>query len=111
MPAPDVLDGAPSALSPRDVTIARPAGSKAAKAAAAASGRSAGAGVATGAGAMVCVGGSVAVSAVLARAPVFTSEGLRYAVACLILLVLARLAGRSWSCRAARSGCGWPASR
>jgi len=43
---------------------------------------------------MVCVGGSVAVSGVLARAPAFTAEALRYAVACLILLVLARLAGR-----------------
>ena len=52
------------------------------------------AGVATGAGAMVCVGGSVAVSAVLLRAPVFTAEALRYAVACLILLAAARLTGR-----------------
>ena len=43
---------------------------------------------------MVCVGGSVAVSGVLARAPAFTAEALRYAAACLILLVLARLAGR-----------------
>jgi drug/metabolite transporter (DMT)-like permease len=43
---------------------------------------------------MVCVGGSVAVSGVLARAPVFTAEALRYAAACLILLVLARLTGR-----------------
>jgi len=43
---------------------------------------------------MVCVGGSVAVSGVLARSPVFTAEGLRYAVACLILLALARLTGR-----------------
>ncbi len=51
-------------------------------------------GVATGAGAMVCVGGSVAVSAVLLRAPVFTAEALRYAVACLILLAAARLTGR-----------------
>jgi drug/metabolite transporter (DMT)-like permease len=56
--------------------------------------RPAGAGVLTGAGAMVCVGGSVAVSAVLAGAPVFTAEALRYAVACLILLALARLTGR-----------------
>jgi drug/metabolite transporter (DMT)-like permease len=43
---------------------------------------------------MICVGGSVAVSAVLAQAPVFTAEALRYALACLILLVLARLTGR-----------------
>ena len=43
---------------------------------------------------MICVGGSVAVSGVLAHAPVFTAEALRYALACLILLVLARLAGR-----------------
>jgi drug/metabolite transporter (DMT)-like permease len=56
--------------------------------------RPAGAGVLTGAGAMVCVGGSVAVSGVLAGAPVFTAEALRYAVACLLLLALARLTGR-----------------
>ena len=43
---------------------------------------------------MICVGGSVAVSGVLARAPVFTAEALRYAMACLILLGLARLTGR-----------------
>jgi drug/metabolite transporter (DMT)-like permease len=43
---------------------------------------------------MVCVGGSVAVSGVLYRAPVFTAEALRYAVACMILLALARLTGR-----------------
>lgn len=60
----------------------------------AATGRPSMAGLATGTGAMVCVGGSVAVSGVLAGAPVFTAEGLRYAVACLILLALARLAGR-----------------
>ena len=53
-----------------------------------------GVGVATGAGAMTCVGGSVAVSSVLARAPVYTAEALRYAMACLILLLLARLTGR-----------------
>src|SRR6516165_4095750 len=94
MPAPNVLDGVQSALPPRDVTIARPAASTGTKAAAAASGRSAGAGVAAGTGAMICVGGSVAVSGVLAQAPAFTAEALRYAAACLILLVLARLAGR-----------------
>jgi len=47
---------------------------------------------------MVCVGGSVAVSAVLLRAPVFTTEALRYAVACLILLAVARLTGRRLVC-------------
>jgi len=74
MAAPDVLDAAPSTVT------AVP--------------RKAAAGIAAGTGAMVCVGGSVAVSGVLAQALVFTAEGLRYAVACLILLVLARLAGR-----------------
>ncbi len=43
---------------------------------------------------MVCVGGSVAVSSVLAGAPVFTAEAVRYGAACLILVALARLAGR-----------------
>ena len=43
---------------------------------------------------MTCVGGSVAVSGVLAGAPVFTAEAIRYAMACLILVVLARLTGR-----------------
>ena len=42
---------------------------------------------------MVCVGGSVAVSSVLAGAPVFTAEAVRYGVACLMLVALARLAG------------------
>src|ERR1700684_328767 len=51
------------------------------------------AGVATGAGAMICVGGSVAVSGVLARAPMFTAEAVRYALACLILFTLAGLTG------------------
>ncbi len=53
---------------------------------------------ATGATAMVCVGGSVAVSSVLAGAPVFTAEAVRYGVACLLLVALARMAGRrlSW---------------
>src|SRR5579862_5613107 len=51
-------------------------------------------GAAAGAGAMICVGGSVAVSGVLAGAPVFTAEALRYAMACLILVALARLTGR-----------------
>ena len=51
-------------------------------------------GVAAGSAAMVCVGGSVAVSSVLAGAPVFTAEGVRYGVACLLLAAIARLAGR-----------------
>ncbi|MDQ2813632.1 MAG: DMT family transporter [Actinomycetota bacterium] len=47
--------------------------------------------------AMVCVGGSVAVSSVLARAPMFTAEAVRYALACLLLVALARMAGRRLS--------------
>ena len=43
---------------------------------------------------MVCVGGSVAVTGTLARAPVYTAEGLRYAAACLLLLAFARVSGR-----------------
>jgi len=43
---------------------------------------------------MVCVGGSVAVSSVLVRAPMFTAEAIRYAAACLLLVVVARLTGR-----------------
>ena len=54
-------------------------------------------GVAAGASAMVCVGGSVAVSSVLARAPVFTAEAVRYALACLLLVLLARVTGRRLS--------------
>ena len=45
---------------------------------------------AAGATGMVFVGGSVAVSGVLADAPLFTVQSLRYAVACLLLLVYAR---------------------
>jgi len=56
--------------------------------------RGAAIGVAAGAAAMVCVGGSVAVSSVLAGAPVFTAEGVRYGTACLLLVALARLTGR-----------------
>ena len=52
------------------------------------------AGIAAGVPAMVCVGGSVAVSSVLAGAPLLTSEALRYAVACALLIVFARLAGQ-----------------
>jgi drug/metabolite transporter (DMT)-like permease len=88
MPASDLLNVAPPALPPRSVTAWRSAEPKAAPR------RPAGAGVAAGAGAMICVGGSVAVSGVLVHAPVFTAEALRYATACLILLLLARLAGR-----------------
>lgn len=43
---------------------------------------------------MVCVGGSVAVSGVLASAPLLTAEGVRYAVACLLLVLFARGSGR-----------------
>ena len=49
--------------------------------------------MAAGATAMVCVGGSVAVSSVLAGAPVFTAEAVRYGAACLLLVALARLTG------------------
>ena len=45
---------------------------------------------AAGATGMVFVGGSVAVSGVLADAPLFTVQSLRYAVACLLLVVYAR---------------------
>ena len=51
-------------------------------------------GVAAGSAAMVCVGGSVAVSSVLAGAPVYTAEAVRYGAACLLLVALARLTGR-----------------
>ncbi|WP_342782451.1 EamA family transporter [Vallicoccus soli] len=44
--------------------------------------------------AMACVGGSVAASAELAGAPLLTAQALRYAAACLLLVVLARAAGR-----------------
>jgi drug/metabolite transporter (DMT)-like permease len=43
--------------------------------------------------AMASVGGSVAVSGVLADAPLFTAQALRYTAACLLLLVLARVTG------------------
>jgi drug/metabolite transporter (DMT)-like permease len=42
---------------------------------------------------MVCVGGSVAVSGALSDAPVLTVQALRYAVACLLLLLFARRSG------------------
>ena len=102
MPVPDVLDRARPARPSRGVT----AGSARGRAEVTAGPRGGGprhgqpargrplTGVAAGAGAMTCVGGSVAVSGVLSRAPVFTAEALRYTAACLILLGLARLAGR-----------------
>jgi drug/metabolite transporter (DMT)-like permease len=43
-----------------------------------------------GAAGMVFVGGSVAVSGVLAGAPVLTVQALRYGVACLLLVLIAR---------------------
>ncbi|HET7385846.1 MAG TPA: DMT family transporter [Nocardioidaceae bacterium] len=54
--------------------------------------------VTTCATAQVFVGGSVAVSALLADAPLFTAQAIRYAFACLLLLGMARFAGRpvSW---------------
>jgi drug/metabolite transporter (DMT)-like permease len=49
--------------------------------------------VLSGAAGMVFVGGSVAVSGVLAGAPLFTVQALRYAVACVLLIVFARVTG------------------
>jgi drug/metabolite transporter (DMT)-like permease len=43
---------------------------------------------------MTCVGGSVAVSAILADAPLFTAQSVRYAAACLLLVGFARLTRR-----------------
>jgi drug/metabolite transporter (DMT)-like permease len=53
-----------------------------------------GAGVAAGVVAQTCVGGSVAVSAVLSGQPLFTAEAVRYALAAVLLIALARLTGR-----------------
>lgn len=53
-----------------------------------------GLGVASGAAAMVLVGNSVAVSGVLANAPLYTAEAARYAMAFAILAGLAKLTGR-----------------
>src|SRR6185295_9728346 len=47
-----------------------------------------------GAAGMVFVGGSVAVSGVLADTPLLTVQCLRYAVACLLLALFARVTGR-----------------
>ena len=69
----------PDAPGPRGTAVPRPRGTAV--------------GVAAGSAAMVCVGGSVAVSSVLAGAPVYTAEGVRYGVACLILVALSRLTG------------------
>ncbi|MGH3283112.1 MAG: DMT family transporter [Streptosporangiaceae bacterium] len=99
MPAPDLLAATvppatvpPATFSP--ATAPPATAPPATPSPAAATKRPALTGVATGTGAMVCVGGSVAVSGVLSHAPVFTAEALRYALACVILLVLARLTGR-----------------
>ena len=46
------------------------------------------------AAAMCCVGSSVAVSTPIIDAPLFTLQGLRYALAAIVLLVLARATGR-----------------
>ena len=43
---------------------------------------------------MICVGGSVAVSSVLSGQPMLTAEAVRYAMACALLVALARLAGQ-----------------
>lgn len=50
--------------------------------------------VVAGALAMSCVGGSVAVSGALGDAPLFTAQAVRYAGACLLLVLFARVAGR-----------------
>lgn len=47
-----------------------------------------------GAAGMIFVGGSVAVSGVLADTPMLTVQCLRYAVACLLLVLFARATGR-----------------
>lgn len=47
-----------------------------------------------GAAAMAAVGGSTAVSATLGDAPLCTAQSLRYALACLLLLGMARATGR-----------------
>ena len=93
MPAPDLLAAAATPAPPHPGPAAPPPPAPRATAPPVRP-RPALTGIATGAGAMVCVGGSVAVSGVLAHAPVFTAEALRYAMACVILLVLARLTGR-----------------
>ena len=49
-----------------------------------------GLGALSGASAMVFVGGSVAVSSVLAQAPLFSAQAVRYLIACLLLLICAK---------------------
>lgn len=49
---------------------------------------------ACGALGMAFVGGSVAVSAVLADAPMFTAQSVRYAVACVLVVAWVRMSGR-----------------
>jgi drug/metabolite transporter (DMT)-like permease len=49
----------------------------------------------SGALGMVFVGGSVAVSGVLADAPLHTAQALRYAIACALLIAWCRLTGRT----------------
>lgn len=51
-----------------------------------------------GAAAMVAVGSSVAVSGLLLGAPFWTAQALRYAAACALLLVVARLTGHPVRC-------------
>lgn len=61
--------------------------------------------LATGAAAMTLVGGSVAVSHALVGAPLFTAQAIRYAIAAVIMVLLARAArvpvirprGRDWA--------------
>jgi len=48
----------------------------------------------SGAAGMVCVGGSVAVSGVLSDAPLLSAQAVRYAAACLLLLLFARVGRR-----------------
>ena len=50
-------------------------------------------GIAFAAAGMVCVGSSVAVSAAITDAPLFTLQSVRYALAALLLLVVARVTG------------------
>lgn len=63
---------------------------------------------------MLCVGSSMAVSATIVDAPFFTLQAVRYAVAAVLLLLFARIAGRTlprprgreWLWLAAVAGCG-----
>jgi drug/metabolite transporter (DMT)-like permease len=50
--------------------------------------------VAMGVAAIAMVGGSVAISSVLATAPMLTAEAVRYAAACLLLVLFARASGQ-----------------